>query len=184
MNACIQVCVYIMEYIVPCTKWMITKVCLFSIQKCAIDDDSPSFTVNDESVNTTVMVEPCTTTLSKDTEKDEAGEAVKETVITTVHQEKMDGADGIPEASSFVLAKRLSCKWTTGAGPRIGCVRDYPTELQSRALEHVNLSPRVTNGPIGNYGPIPSPRPSPKVRVSPRLSYMGLPSPRTPIPAN
>lgn len=43
---------------------------------------------------------------------------------------------------SFQLGKQLSCKWTTGAGPRIGCVRDYPSELQFRALEQVNLSPR------------------------------------------
>lgn len=43
---------------------------------------------------------------------------------------------------SFQLGKQLSCKWTTGAGPRIGCVRDYPSELQFRALEHVSLSPR------------------------------------------
>ncbi|GFP84477.1 hypothetical protein PHJA_000591600 [Phtheirospermum japonicum] len=83
----------------------------------------------------------------------------------------------------YNLAKRMSCKWSTGAGPRIGCVREYPAELQFRALEQVNLSPRLANGPITNYGPIPSPRPSPKVRLSPRVSYMGLPSPRTPIPA-
>ncbi|CAL8998387.1 unnamed protein product [Prunus brigantina] len=43
---------------------------------------------------------------------------------------------------SFQLGKQLSCKWTTGAGPRIGCVRNYPSELQFRALEHVSLSPR------------------------------------------
>lgn len=43
---------------------------------------------------------------------------------------------------SCQLAKQLSCKWTTGAGPRIGCVRDYPSELQFRALEEVSLSPR------------------------------------------
>ncbi|KAK3019395.1 hypothetical protein RJ639_004645, partial [Escallonia herrerae] len=43
---------------------------------------------------------------------------------------------------SYQLAKQLSCKWTTGAGPRIGCVRDYPSELQFRVLEEVNLSPR------------------------------------------
>ncbi|KAL2535159.1 calmodulin-binding family protein [Abeliophyllum distichum] len=45
---------------------------------------------------------------------------------------------------SYQLAKQLSCKWTTGAGPRIGCVRDYPSELQLRVLEEVNLSPRST----------------------------------------
>ncbi|XP_047308313.1 IQ domain-containing protein IQM1-like [Impatiens glandulifera] len=77
----------------------------------------------------------------------------------------------------FNTAHRMSCKWTTGVGARIGCVRDYPIELQSRALEQVNLSPRTE--PFASYGPIPSPRPSSKVRLSPRLSYMGLPSPRT-----
>lgn len=85
----------------------------------------------------------------------------------------------------FNMSRRLSCKWSSGAGPRIGCVRDYPTELQFRALEQVNLSPRLASGPaFGNYGPIPSPRPSPKVRLSPRLSYMGLPSPRTVVASN
>lgn len=44
--------------------------------------------------------------------------------------------------NSYQLGKQLSCKWTTGAGPRIGCVRDYPSELQFQALEKVNLSPR------------------------------------------
>ncbi|KAK1267454.1 hypothetical protein QJS04_geneDACA014627 [Acorus gramineus] len=43
---------------------------------------------------------------------------------------------------SYQLGKQLSCKWTTGAGPRIGCVRDYPSEIQFRALEQMNLSPR------------------------------------------
>ncbi|KAL6648077.1 hypothetical protein ACP70R_012301 [Stipagrostis hirtigluma subsp. patula] len=43
---------------------------------------------------------------------------------------------------SYQLGKQLSFRWTTGAGPRIGCVRDYPSELQLQALEQVNLSPR------------------------------------------
>ncbi|KAJ0981577.1 hypothetical protein J5N97_009832 [Dioscorea zingiberensis] len=45
---------------------------------------------------------------------------------------------------SYQLGKQLSFKWTTGAGPRIGCVRDYPSELQVLALEQVSLSPRDT----------------------------------------
>ncbi|KAL0359362.1 UNVERIFIED_CONTAM: IQ domain-containing protein IQM6 [Sesamum angustifolium] len=45
---------------------------------------------------------------------------------------------------SYQLANQLSCKWTTGAGPRIGCVRDYPSELQFRVMEEVCLSPRST----------------------------------------
>ncbi|KAL6555487.1 IQ domain-containing protein iqm6 [Orobanche gracilis] len=43
---------------------------------------------------------------------------------------------------SYQLANQLSCRWTTGAGPRIGCVRDYPSELQLRVLEEVSLSPK------------------------------------------
>ncbi|GAB4856129.1 hypothetical protein Ancab_024769 [Ancistrocladus abbreviatus] len=46
------------------------------------------------------------------------------------------------ETKSYQLGKKLSCKWSTGAGPRIGCVRDYPWKLQFHALEQVNLSPR------------------------------------------
>ncbi|KAG6590148.1 IQ domain-containing protein IQM2, partial [Cucurbita argyrosperma subsp. sororia] len=47
------------------------------------------------------------------------------------------------ETKSYQLGRQLSCKWTTGAGPRIGCVRDYPVELQLRAMEQVSLSPRM-----------------------------------------
>ncbi|OIV92258.1 hypothetical protein TanjilG_00276 [Lupinus angustifolius] len=56
---------------------------------------------------------------------------------------------------SYQLAYHLSTRWTTGAGPRIGCLRDYPPELQFRILEHQNLSPRTrTTAPSPR---IPSP---------------------------
>ncbi|KAM7519648.1 hypothetical protein LguiB_018610 [Lonicera macranthoides] len=140
---------------------------LTDVKKCAIDDDSPSLEVNnDEEVKPKSPKRSITTTQKED--------------INTNDLQDQGNKTGINEPI-YKMANRLSCKWSSGTGPRIGCVRDYPTELQSRALEQVNLSPRVTPGPFGNYGPIPSPRPSPKVRLSPRLSYMGLPSPRTPI---
>ncbi|KAJ0087734.1 hypothetical protein Patl1_32866 [Pistacia atlantica] len=44
---------------------------------------------------------------------------------------------------SYQLAQQLSSRWSTGAGPRIGCMRDYPFELQCRVLEQENLSPRA-----------------------------------------
>ncbi|KAE9601606.1 hypothetical protein Lal_00040684 [Lupinus albus] len=91
-------------------------------------------------------------------------------VTTTIHKVE------VPEA--FNLSNKLSHKWCSGAGPRIGCVRDYPEHLQSRALEQLNLSPKPNSSRLNNYGPIPSPRPSPKVRMSPKIAYMGLPSPR------
>ncbi|XP_052884834.1 IQ domain-containing protein IQM3-like isoform X2 [Gossypium arboreum] len=40
---------------------------------------------------------------------------------------------------SYQLGHQLSLKWSTGAGPRIGCVADYPLELRQQALEFVNL---------------------------------------------
>ncbi|KAI3992347.1 hypothetical protein MKX01_030068 [Papaver californicum] len=46
--------------------------------------------------------------------------------------------------SSYQLGHQLSLKWSTGAGPRIGCVADYPAELRQQAFEFVNLSPRTT----------------------------------------
>lgn len=67
--------------------------------------------------------------------EENAIEAIPEEVIL----ERINSRKGM---NSFQLGKQLSCKWTTGAGPRIGCVRDYPSELQFRALEQVNLSPR------------------------------------------
>ncbi|CAA2988245.1 Hypothetical predicted protein [Olea europaea subsp. europaea] len=46
-------------------------------------------------------------------------------------------------ASSYQLGQQLSLKWSTGAGPRIGCIADYPVELRLQALELTNLSPRT-----------------------------------------
>ncbi|XP_022744609.1 IQ domain-containing protein IQM3-like [Durio zibethinus] len=50
-------------------------------------------------------------------------------------------------AKSYQLGHQLSLKWSTGAGPRIGCVADYPVELRQQALEFVNLSPRTPHTP-------------------------------------
>ncbi|XP_038978053.1 IQ domain-containing protein IQM3-like [Phoenix dactylifera] len=47
------------------------------------------------------------------------------------------------DTSSLQLGHQLSLKWSTGAGPRIGCVADYPVQVRVQALEFVNLSPRV-----------------------------------------
>ncbi|KAH9614212.1 hypothetical protein KSS87_022266 [Heliosperma pusillum] len=75
------------------------------------------------------------------------------------------------ETKSYQLGKQLSCKWTTGAGPRIGCVRDYPSELQLRALEQVNLSPRSACAQIkSSFSPGSSPKASTPLSVMSRLS--------------
>lgn len=129
---------------------------LTNVKRCSIDDDEfPSF--------------------KKTTETTKQLADVVELAIKAATPRQ--GAHTPKKAEAFEMRRRLSMKWSTGTGPRIGCVRDYPQELQSRALEQVNLSPRVVFSPIENKVPIPSPRPSPNVRLSPRLAYMGFPTP-------
>ena len=68
--------------------------------------------------------------------------------------------------NSYQLAHQLSCKWTTGAGPRIGCMRDYPSELQCRVMEQVNLSPYPTRSALSTPSSTPHPtRFCPKILI-------------------
>lgn len=152
---------------------------LANVKKCAIEDDKPLSEVLHEMSNKDMEK-----TLSQNCDADIAkGDGpVSDVSKITAHEENFTPASkDQTEAPFFDLAKRLSCKWTSGVGPCIGCVRDYPMDLQSQALETVNLSPRVTLSQSKNCCPIPSPRPSPKIRVSPRFAYMGIPSPRVSV---
>ncbi|KAF6176385.1 hypothetical protein GIB67_036065 [Kingdonia uniflora] len=144
---------------------------LTDVKRCSIDEDSPptSFKTTGEEIKLDIVEDAHST----------ASAHLDATIKVTEPSEEI--TDDIPtneDAPAIDLGRRLSCKWSTGAGPRIGCVRDYAPELQIRALEQVNLSPRVTPGSYRSNGPIRSPRPSPSVRLSPRLSCMLVPSPR------
>ncbi|KAG5569596.1 hypothetical protein H5410_059362 [Solanum commersonii] len=153
------------------------SVDLTNVKRCSVDDDDHSFRVNNEGSNHQPLI---TKESPKRSTSDANDQTEEKAEVTTTDDERENKKQEDPSVS---FAKRLSRKWSTGNGPRIGCVREYPTELQFRALEQVNLSPRVANGGFNMYGPIPSPRPSLKIRLSPRIAYMGLPSPRTPIAA-
>uniref|UniRef100_A0A1D1YDZ8 5'-3' exoribonuclease 2 n=1 Tax=Anthurium amnicola TaxID=1678845 RepID=A0A1D1YDZ8_9ARAE len=152
------------------------NVDLTNVKKCSVDDDEfPSSRKGDENeMEVIAAVKDVDSALVKDLGESKTEEHPKGSANTDDHAEKNAKRMGAP---GFELAKRVSCKWSTGAGPRIGIVRDYPVDLQMRALEHVSLSPRVTPSPVGSKIPIPSPRPSPRVRLSPRLAYMGFPIP-------
>ncbi|KAL9339110.1 hypothetical protein Peur_068125 [Populus x canadensis] len=157
------------------------NVDLTNVKRCSIDDDDSSFKVTDEGCKQEAMKE-ITTITSTNTKANEVDGPIDNNKKTTNdQQDNMEANAAMLQAPAFDLSKRLSCKWASGYGPRIGCVRDYPADLQSRALEQVKLSPRINPGLAGSCVPIPSPRPSPKVRVSPRLAYMGLPSPRVAV---
>ncbi|KAI3943179.1 hypothetical protein MKX01_034020 [Papaver californicum] len=160
---------------------------LTNVKRCAVDDDYPYKTTDTETKQEAVE-DLAATALPEEKDAVTDNEPVDKTTPVVVDYQEDDTKSKATnvEVPAFSFGKRLSCKWSSGVGPRIGCVRDYPSELQFQALEQVNLSPRVTSGSIRKNGPIPSPRPSPKIRLSPRLAYMGLPSPRvsTPTPAN
>ncbi|CAN0880000.1 IQ domain-containing protein IQM3, partial [Linum grandiflorum] len=60
-------------------------------------------------------------------------------------------------AKSYQLGHQVSLKWSTGAGPRIGCMADYPVQVRSQALEFVNLSPRSLPTPRSRLSCLASP---------------------------
>ncbi|KAL4034393.1 hypothetical protein IC575_007528 [Cucumis melo] len=144
---------------------------LTNVKRCSVDDDN--YSLNNTSEETSAA------TSSQDMVADDVDLAVPVKLVTTNEQQENQGSSR--EAALIDIPKRLLCRWSSGVGPRIGCVKEYPAELQARALEQVNLSPRPSPGFFGGSLPIPSPRPSPKIRMSPRLSYMGIPSPRVPV---
>eukprot|EP00257_Ricinus_communis_P026090 XP_025013504.1 IQ domain-containing protein IQM1 [Ricinus communis] len=139
------------------------NVDLTDVKKCPVDDDIPP-----------------PRNREKEPKIDYHG--IEENIeIPMANSSSEANVDEAAATAVFEISKPISsCKWSTGAGTRIGCVREYPTKLQLQALEHVNLSPRIlaAGSSFTSYGPIPSPRPSPNIHLSPTLAYMGLPSPR------
>uniref|UniRef100_M4CT54 Eukaryotic translation initiation factor 3 subunit C n=1 Tax=Brassica campestris TaxID=3711 RepID=M4CT54_BRACM len=57
----------------------------------------------------------------------------------------MKRIDSHKGTKSYQLAERLHSRWSTGAGPSISCMRDYPSELQFRVLEQAQPSPRASS---------------------------------------
>ncbi|VVB06172.1 unnamed protein product [Arabis nemorensis] len=73
---------------------------------------------------------------------DEDIEEYEKPVLKEKIMKRIDSHKGI---KSYQLAQRLHSRWSTGAGPRISCMRDYPSELQFRVLEQAQLSPRASS---------------------------------------
>lgn len=71
-------------------------------------------------------------------------------------------------AKSYQLGHQLTMKWSTGAGPRIGCIADYPEELRFQALEFTSLSPKTSPTPpiYRRIGSLVSPLASPSQLAS------------------
>ncbi|KAJ9190344.1 hypothetical protein P3X46_001560 [Hevea brasiliensis] len=166
---------------------------LTDVKKCPMDDDIPPTKGRDEKPKLESIKLKATQNIEDVGAKGQPNKANsiskgnKEAKVDTkdnTNEENMQSPTAKNNPSAvFDLHKPLSCKWSTGAGPRIGCVREYPAELQLQALEHVNLSPRLVHKSFVTCGPIPSPRPSSQIYLPPRLAYLGLPSPRLQVPS-
>ncbi|XP_020576836.1 IQ domain-containing protein IQM1-like [Phalaenopsis equestris] len=158
------------------------NVDLTNVVRYSVDEDEHS-----SSLKKSKSEEALEATLEEDSEKknrnltesDELSDAedTEEDKETQKNEFKMENDAG--KVSSIEFTKPISQKWTTGLGPRISCMRDYPSDLQFQALEKVNLSPKLAISPSWGKDPIPSPRPRPSVRISPKLALMGVPSPKS-----
>ncbi|XP_062232331.1 IQ domain-containing protein IQM4-like [Phragmites australis] len=73
-------------------------------------------------------------------------------------------ADDKPSAAAAAAQGDAMSEETEAPEVSRACARDYPAELQSRALEQVNSSPRVAASL--SKVPITSPRPSPRIRLN------------------
>ncbi|KAI5015258.1 hypothetical protein ZWY2020_056648 [Hordeum vulgare] len=78
-----------------------------------------------------------------DLQRGEQAPVPREKILERINSKK--------DMKSYQLGKQLSFKWSTGAGPRIGCVLTT-FELQGHALEQMNLSPRKPHVNVGTIG--------------------------------
>ncbi|KAG0486392.1 hypothetical protein HPP92_008487 [Vanilla planifolia] len=126
-----------------------------------------------------VIGKDCSSSFQNSNNEEELSDSTSEK--NAVYDDSSDAEEG--DESKLHLsefAEPPSRKWSTGAGPRIGCVKKYPSDLRCKALEKVNLSPRLASPHNWSKDPIPSPRPSPNIRLSPQpqLAFMAIPAPK------
>ncbi|AQK96263.1 Putative calmodulin-binding family protein [Zea mays] len=151
------------------------NVDLANVKRCSVDDDEyPSFKKQaaegpEEPQAAGEAPAPVAT--------EEAAEEAVELPAVDVVKAEDTATDTVEPSKMTMMASRPSFKWSTPTGARIGCLQNYPADVQSMALEQVNLSPRLAAAAPSPRLPIPSPRPSPKIRLSPSLHYMGCPTP-------
>ncbi|RCU61678.1 hypothetical protein SETIT_J024600v2 [Setaria italica] len=128
------------------------SVDLANVKRCSVDDDEyPSFKKAPEEA------EAPTAEAAAHGETVETDQSVELPEVDIVKEEvaaemAVGGGEEEDAAEPEMMARRPSFKWSTPTGARIGCLRDYPADLQSMALEQVNLSPRVAPSPGARAG--------------------------------
>ena len=128
---------------IPCQAPQVTETTpenVIQLQETSKDHSQPEILTRLDSSKGAVNIEKSTNSMPEDHQEDSDDDH------SSVPREKIIG-----RVNSYQLGKQGSFKWTTGAGPRIICVRDYPPELQHRALEEVHLSPRRSGRPTSRF---------------------------------
>ncbi|XP_044322668.1 IQ domain-containing protein IQM5 isoform X1 [Triticum aestivum] len=128
---------------IPCLAPQVTEATpenVIQLQETSKDHSQPEILTRLDSSKGAVNIEKSTNSMPEDHQEDSDDDH------SSVPREKIIG-----RVNSYQLGKQGSFKWTTGAGPRIICVRDYPPELQHRALEEVHLSPRRSGRPTSRF---------------------------------
>ncbi|KAL5710683.1 hypothetical protein ACHQM5_021218 [Ranunculus cassubicifolius] len=97
-------------------------------------------------------------------QESKSSEVAQKTQVPKVPKDKiLHRMNSKKVVNSYQLGHQLAMKWSTGTGPRIGCVADYPIELRLQALEFVNLSPRTSrkHKSLEQLGGLVAPTPHP-----------------------
>ncbi|KAJ6300509.1 hypothetical protein OIU76_021326 [Salix suchowensis] len=71
------------------------------------------------------------------TPREEKDSKLQEVERETIDKNRRTLSEDLDEPKASILDLN---KWSTGAGPRIGSIADYPAEVRAQALEFVNLS--------------------------------------------
>lgn len=152
-------------------KWVFAKIIVenFKFQRCSVNQDEEYLKPS---------IDAASSQPSDLIQSIEVHKLAVATEVGDLSDTDSDDTTSLKSPSSVLPENHFDGKWTSGAGPRIRCVRDYPADLQFKALEHVNLSPRLGMSPISAVkNPIPSPRPSPGIRLSRKFTCITVPPP-------